>query len=317
MEPLSEQEQRYRSDYARRFADSFEEPKSKEALTAYALANIEAARPLEFIGFQLRGLLPNPKWSDRAVALLLQDLRARLAVEEQRRATEVQKLTAQEGMKTLRVEKFLRLSGQVGDESALVNALPKGVKRTQLTFHLRIKSLGEALTLMGVTKTETRAAILRYATDYETDVLPLIRQEEMLNLVDESPKIFASRAGVAANDEGLRELLTRYTTSVAGFKVQRDQKLRLLNQEIGYSQNPRLDAALALLGITDLNMTLLDFPTDYGATTGMDSYARFNDPVTGEELKRKNVTYNAWLDEVRADLNSAQAEIDARKAKGP
>lgn len=316
--PMNDQERRDLRSQAEFFARSLQEPNAQSAVVSYTLANLEAVRPLSLQAYKLRGALLCDR-PEEEVGVMLDDLRAALLKEKQRRAEALQQLDAQIGFsKKPQLEKFLLLTGALGEERAVINTFPDALRRTKSDLQAPGDSLSQALSSLDVTDAKTRESITRYAQDYEKAVVPLVDQAETINLVAFN-SVWIEHLGlnVPANDDGLRELLKRFRESVTAFKVQRAEKLRALDEQIGYSVNPRLDAALVLLGTTDDNANLLNAHDEGAVVLG---YARFNDPITGEQRKPQTVQ-RAFVEKLLTDARvlsvQTKAEIERRGAEQP
>ena len=311
MPPLDAQNRAYQRNQAGKFALSSKskDQQTKSLLFSYSLANAEASRPLYYLGYQLYRALSKPELTDQEIAVALTELRSNLAAESHRRADAMATLQNQPAMQTLAIQKFLLLTGESGDEKAVVNAIPKGLTRVQSGFQAPAGDISQALTSLNVTDEKTRAAIVAYAKDYEEQVEPLLDQVDELNTVAKYPASYAERAGVTPNDAGVRELMNRYSDEVEGFKARRAEKLRALDAEIDYSQNPRLDAALLLLGLTNDFIGLLD-PPDTEA-----NYNRDLDLVMGGKAKHRDSFAVLALKEEAANLRKTVDELKTAKTQ--
>ena len=298
MPPLNEQKLAYRRVYVEDFVRGIrkQDEEAKKLLTSYVVANSEGAWPLHYLAYQLRVAVLNPKWTDRSIAMIVAELRSNLASESERRAGAVSVLQEQPAMQGAKMQRLLLIAGESGDEQAVVYALPKALSRIRLNFQSPGDTLAQALTSLGVTDEKTRAAITAYCADYEQGVVPLLYQRDMMEAVSSSPKIYAPRAGVSADDDGLRELMQHYSDSVAKFKVGETEKLRALDEEIGYSKKPRLQAALLLLGLTDTSIRFVD-------TAELDiDYLRYYDPITGDKSARRKGPRDEEMEDSKARL---------------
>ena len=313
MPPLNEEKLSYRRGYVRSFVQGIkkQDEETKKLLTSYVVANSEGAWPLHYLAYQLRVVVNNPEWTDQDVALMLAELRSNLASESERRAGAVKVLQEQPAMQGAKMQRLLLIAGESGDEQAVVYALPKALSRIRLNFQSPADNLAQALTSLGVTDEKTRAAITAYCADYEQGVVPLLYQRDMMEAVSDSPEIFAPRAGVSADDDGLRELMQRYRDSVAKFKAGETEKLRALDEEIGYSKKPRLEAALLLLGLTDTSIRFVD-------EAELDiNYLRYYDPITGVKSARRKSPREEAAEESKVRLEELLSRAEELQKNRP
>ena len=300
MPPLADAKRGYKRIYTSDLFDPVygiknEQQEIKDLLLSYSQTNAEAAWPVYYLAYQLRLFLVNPDLTDGQVATLLAELRTNLAGESRRRAEALATLQNQPAMQTVKLQQFLLLAGESGEEIAVTNALPRALYRLQKLFLSPADDLPTALTNLGVTDEKTRAAILAYATEYESEIEPLLYQLDVITTVARSPKVYASYAGVSPDDEGVRALMQRYEGSVQKFKARQAEKLHVLDREIGYSKSPRLESALLLLGLTDTSIRLVDRTGD--ANYGL---LRRRNPITGDEEIPGKSASEIWSEELYA-----------------
>ena len=199
--------------------------------------------------------------TDDEISALLANLRSSLRQERDRRAGAISGLDADvDYFHNPRVATALVLYGTIGEEAAVLDSVPQSLGR------LNVKSIAEGLTKLGVNDEGTRATVLKFMSEQERQLTPLLAQAQRLHNLQTSGVVLDT-------DQKRQDALDEFRAAIAKHKPMRARALMKLDAKIGYTRSPRLEAALFLLGITSDDSSLL---TGFDSA-GVSGYMRLSD----------------------------------------